>query len=202
MPLDNFVALECANGETMPYFGYIQVDIQTIGIPTDHVQSCILLIVPDTKYNFKLPILLGTNILREFLSDCREKLVSNFLQNAALYTPWYLAFRCMNVRQKELNRNKYRLAVIRSIENSNITIPANSTVTIQGVITKELDYHPTCAMLVQTETSVIPDIAPAVVHYYPGKNGVINLQITNVTTSTFTVAPKAVLCELQPVHVD
>ena len=53
-----------------------------------------------------------------------------------------------------------------------MTIPANSTVTIQGVTTKELDYHPTCAMLVQTETSAIPndfDITPAVVHYTPGK---------------------------------
>ena len=86
--------------EIMPYFGYIQVDIQTIGIPTYHVQSCILLIVPETECNSKLPILLEKNVHREFLSDCREKLGNNFLQNAALYTPWCLAFRCMNVRQK------------------------------------------------------------------------------------------------------
>lgn len=66
MPLDNFVASECANGGIIPYFGYIQVDIQTLGIPTDHVQNCMLLIVPETEFNSKLPILLGTNVLGEF----------------------------------------------------------------------------------------------------------------------------------------
>ena len=60
-------------------------------------------------------------------------------------------------------------------------------------------------MLVQTEDSVIPDdfdITPSVIHYEYGKNGFINVQISNVTTSTFTIAPKTILYELQPVQID
>ena len=60
-------------------------------------------------------------------------------------------------------------------------------------------------MLVPTEKYVLTDdcdITPAVVHYTFGKNGIIDVQISNVMTSTFNVSPRAVVCELQPVSVD
>ena len=28
MPLDNLLRLECASGQTIPYYGYIEIDIQ------------------------------------------------------------------------------------------------------------------------------------------------------------------------------
>lgn len=59
LPLDNFIKLECADGQTMPYFGYIQVDILPVGIPTEQVLTSILLVVPDTDYNKTVPVLLG-----------------------------------------------------------------------------------------------------------------------------------------------
>ena len=95
--------------------------------------------------------------------------------------------------------------MIRSAESENISIPPNITVTIQCITSKEQDYHPTCSMLVPTEKTVLSDdfnITPAVVHYTRGKNGIIQVQISNVTTSTFTVSPRAVICELHQVHVD
>ena len=205
LPLDNFVRLECANGEHMPYFGYIQVDVKPVGVPTEHIQSSILLVVPDTSTNTDLPILLGTNVLEEFLTNCRETVGDNFLQNAALFTPWYLAFRCITVRKRELKRHKNNIALVRCAESACITIPANSTVTVKGMTCRELDHRPTAAMLIQTEDSVVPcdfDITPSVVHYEYSKNGIIDVQISNVTTSTFTIAPKTVLCALQPVQVD
>ena len=91
--------LECSDGQSLPYFGYIQADIQSIDFPTDYVQSCIILVVPDTDYNTNVPVLLGTNVLVEFLNNCKENLGVNFLQNANLHTSWYLAFRCMVVRE-------------------------------------------------------------------------------------------------------
>ena len=167
MPLHNILKQECADGQSLPYFGYIQADLQSVDFPTDYVQSCILLGVPDTVYNTNVPVLLGTNVLVEFLNNCKEHLGVNFLQNANLHTPCFLAFRCMVVTEKEL-KNKNKLALVRSAEIKNITIPANSTITIQGVTAKQIDHKPTCAMLVQTEDSIIPndfDVTPAVINY-------------------------------------
>ena len=86
----------------------------------------------------------------------------------------------------------------------NVTIPSNSSITKHGVTSKELEFHSTCAMLVQSEKSIVAsdfNITPAVVQYASGRNVIIGAKITNVTNASFTVPPKAVLCELQPVQV-
>lgn len=77
----------------MPYYGYIEIDVQSTGVPHGETQACILLVVPDTDYNQTVPVLLGTNVLSEFLDKCKGKTGVNFLQKAALHTPWYIAFR-------------------------------------------------------------------------------------------------------------
>ena len=66
LPLDSILKLECAVGQSLPYFGCIHVDIQSVNFPTEHVQSSILLVVPDSEYNSNVPLLLGTNVLNEF----------------------------------------------------------------------------------------------------------------------------------------
>ncbi|MCG8048820.1 MAG: DDE-type integrase/transposase/recombinase, partial [Candidatus Thiodiazotropha taylori] len=203
--MNDILKLECADGNSMPYSGYIQVQLSSGGIPSDHIQDCLFLVVPDTDYNKTVPLIIGTNVLEVLLHHCKSELGENFLQNSALHTCWYLAFRCLVIRERELKKNKNKLALIRSAESRSITIPPNSSITIKGVTTKEVDYKQTCAMMVETKDSVLPsdfDITPAVITYCFGKNGLIDVQITNITTSTFNIPPRAILCELQPVSVD
>ena len=67
-PLSSLLKIECANGETLPYRGFIQVTLQAPGVPnTDH-HECLLLVVAETEYNRKVPILLGTNVISDFLN--------------------------------------------------------------------------------------------------------------------------------------
>ena len=124
-PVEDILRLECADGSFMHYTGYIQVQILTSGIPSEHIQDCIFLIVPDTDYSKNVPLLICTNILDELLLHCKSELGENFLQNSALHTSWYLAFRCMVVRQRELKRSKNKLAIIRSAESN--TLPFQQT---------------------------------------------------------------------------
>ena len=76
------------------------MDILSVNFPTEHVQGSILLVVPDTEYNSNVPLLLGTNVLNEFLNSCKTDLGDNFLQTSNLHTPWYLALRCIVVGRK------------------------------------------------------------------------------------------------------
>ena len=120
-------------------------------------------------------------------------------------TSWYLAFRSIVIRERELRRNKNRLVLIRSAEKKHITILPNSSITIKGITAKEINHQETCAMIVETEDSVLPsdfDVIPAVITYNFGMNGPVDVQITNVTTSTFNIQPRAIVCELQPITVD
>lgn len=128
---------------------------------------------------------------------------TRFLQ-ANITTPWYLSFRCLSLREKELKRNKYQLAIVKSAESKSIIIPPNSEVVIQGYLDKQLPYQPVCALLQPTEKSTIHsdlDIAPILTSYSYQNNGAIPVCISNITSRTATITPKAILCELQPVTI-
>lgn len=189
----------------MPYLGYISADLQLPGTSTSaDPQQCLLLVVPDSSYNQLVPLLLGTNVLTAAMTDVKQRYGSRFLQTADLHTPWYITFRCLLLRDKELQKRCNRLAIIKSAEGKTIRIPPNKDVVLQGYMDHELPYHPVCGLLQSTDRAAIPsdlDIAPSLVSYQYRNNSIIPVHISNVTTRTVTVSPNAILCELQPVSV-
>jgi hypothetical protein len=111
----------------------------------------------------------------------------------------------MSIREKELKKNKDKLAIIRSAEKSKIRIGPNQTVDIKGYKDKELEYQPTCAIVQELEESSLPSflyITPTVTQYTYRNNREIIVNISNLTTNTVTISPRAILCELQPVVID
>lgn len=150
-PISDILKIECADGKELPYKGYTETSLSSVGIPGGAEQPCLLLVVPDTSYNSRVPVLIGTNILSDLLQDCKSKHGDQFLQRAKLHTPWYLAFRCMTLREKELKRNKERVAIIRSVEPSKILIGPYQSINIRGYLDKELGYTPTCTITAECE---------------------------------------------------
>lgn len=71
--------------------------------------------MPDTNYNSRVPLLIGTNILNELISDCKKQHGEQYIQKAKLQTPWYLTMRCIAIRERELKKTKNRLAVIHCL---------------------------------------------------------------------------------------
>ena len=206
-PITDILQIECADGQHLPYYGYIEATVTTDGIPPSSQEPLHfpILIVPTSNYNSRIPALIGTNILQHLLDDVKSKYGNRFLQDANLFTPWYLAFRGMTLREKELAKNNHRLGIVKSAESKCITIPPNSTVSLSGYIDKALPYQPTTAVLQATANSIVPsdlDIVPSLTDYsYPAYH-VIRVDIENITTRTVQIPPKAILCELQPVKIE
>lgn len=106
----------------------------------------------------------------------------------------------MTLRERELSRRSYVLALVRSAEERPITLPPNSSVTIQGYLYDKLPYHPVCRMLSPAVRSHIPvdlDIEPSVITYETAKNIPIPVYVNIVTTNSVTVRPHALLSEIQ-----
>ncbi|OOY33727.1 hypothetical protein BOV88_13740 [Solemya velum gill symbiont] len=188
-PINQILNIECADGKNLPYLGFIEASLEVVGIPMNHKQHCLFLVIPESSYSKDVPILLGTE---------------RYLQNSGLFTPWYLAFRAMTIRERSLQKQKC-LAIVRSAETGTVLIRPNSSLTIKGYTTHELDYHPTCAIVESTKDSVIPDdidVTPTLVNYRFRGNGVIDIHISNITMRTVTVSPKAILGALHPVVVE
>ena len=205
-PLSEILKIECANGEALPYYGYVTVKVGVYGMDScGTIDHCILLVVPDTKYNYEVPVLIGTNVISVLLEIVETEHGPRYLQTAQLHTPGYLALRCLTIREKELTKNKNVLALVKSAEHKSIRIPPNSEVVVQGYLDNEVQYQPVCGLLQASSASYIPhdfDISPVLVNYHYKKTGTIHVHITNVTTQTINVPPRAILCEVQPVSIE
>ena len=201
----NILNIECADGQDLPYIGYIETEISIDkGLPGAKPLPCLLLVTPDTQYSKKTPVILGTNVLNELMKDCKNNFGEQFLQQAKLHTPWYLSFRTITIRNRELRKNNHRLAIIRCAADRKIIIHPNQSLEIAGYTDKEMSYPSSTALIHETEDSHLPssiDVTPAVVQYTYGKNTDIKVNLSNLTTSPVVIQPRAILCELQQVTV-
>ena len=55
------MTLESASGHALPYLGFVEVNLRC---PVQVEVSCAhMLVIPNTPYHEKIPVLLGTNVL-------------------------------------------------------------------------------------------------------------------------------------------
>ena len=72
-PLDTILSLSCANGESLPYLGYIVAGIELSGVPScQYLDKCLMLVVPSTEYHRAVPLLIGTNVLTVLMSITKD----------------------------------------------------------------------------------------------------------------------------------
>ena len=177
-----------------------------LGIPTlEKLHDCLFLVVPTSNYNSHVPVLIGTTIIQNLIDTSREEFGSRFLQKVAIQTPWYLAFRCILLREKDLQRNGYALGLVKCAETTRVVIPPNSNITINGFVDKKIPYHKVTVMMHQSSKSCIPDDVDieATLHpYLYEEYQILPVTINNVTTRTISISPKAVVCEIQPVVIE
>ena len=70
-PVGDIFNIECADGQKLPYKGYIESEIViNKGLPKAKPLPCLLLVTPDTEFSSRVPVILGTNILKEFMNEC------------------------------------------------------------------------------------------------------------------------------------
>lgn len=200
--IESILEIECAGGTQLPYTGFIEVNITTPSSTNYHAYP--VLVVPDSQYNQHVPLLIGTNILENMIQDLQQTYGERYLQQSTITVPWYLTWRSIGLREKELRKHKNRLAIIRNAEPDKITIPPNTTMEIHGYCDKELMYNDTPAVQQSTNLAFEPndiDVEPRVQHYSFRKNKSTMVQLSNVTTRTITIPPKGIICELQPVTI-
>ena len=63
-----------------------------------------------------MSVLIGTNLIQNLIDTKREEFGTIFLQDVAMHTPWYLAFRCIMIRETELRRSGYAIGLVKSVE--------------------------------------------------------------------------------------
>jgi len=172
-PVGDILNIECADGKSLPYLGYIEIEMTVQqGLPNSTPLSYLLLVTPDTRYSAKTPVIIGTNILQDLMKECKEKHGDQFLQRANLHFPWYQSFRAITIRERELKRHKNRLAILRCATADKIVLKPNQSKNSIGFTDQKLHHPSTLAIVHETTDSTIPatvDISPAIVRYDSSK---------------------------------
>lgn len=201
-PLADFLKVECTGGQLLPYLGYIAAEIGVPELGLKGCQSFILLVVSDTDYNARVPLLIGTNVLRQLSDSCRSEAGSKFMQKIAQLTPWWLAFRCISLEEKAVSCSKGKLGLVKCASADTLRIPGNSVVAIPGFIGDAIPCM-RLAMLHPTSRSLLPDgveVTPTLVSYTKNSSKV-EVEIANSTNQTILVQPRSLLCKLQQVDI-
>ena len=172
------IIIETANGTSLPYLGYIEADIilqnQGKAFPT------LLLVVPNTEYHNKVPVLLGTNIIR----DVRQSLKDNQLPDE-----WKTAVLTISSSAGTV------------VATRNINLKPMETRTVTG-ITRKTTKHETVITEGVEDANHNAVICPRVITLKGhGKTARIPVRICNLSTKPIKIHQKQVLCNLQEVKV-
>ncbi|CAC5377575.1 unnamed protein product [Mytilus coruscus] len=104
--------IECADDYQLPCDLYIEVSLNILskkGKTNAYttLPMCIFLIVPDSKYNSIVTVLVGTNILASCIDQLDHTSGDKYLQSVQLYTPVFMALRWINLREKQLKKQNH-----------------------------------------------------------------------------------------------
>lgn len=133
--------IECVDGQEMFYFGYISVIFIFYGIQLDSLSDCFFFIVFISIYSIRILVFIGINIIIRLFDVIRDEFGFRFLQDVDLYIFWYLVFRCMIFRERELRRNGNRFGIVKFVEVDRIIIFFNGSVVIKGYLEKKFFYY-------------------------------------------------------------
>ena len=163
-----------------------------------------MLIVADTEFNLKTPLLIGTNLIRRCKDDCVDKHGPCYLQEIKADGAWSLAYKCLDNRERVMR--KYSPDVkVRNLDNGKhlVVQSQRSTVLLATVKTRKVGGRLT-AVVDETESQlpkplkVIPSLTEIEMN---GKDQLIPVETWNPTDKPVSLQPRTIVGVLKSAAV-
>ena len=160
--INNLVRIDTVSGDSLPYRGFIDV---TIAIPIAsgkfQCEKIPVLIVPDTNYNSRVPLLIGTNFL------CKLSHITDF-QHPALK----LAMQTVRLVSSHLEKSNGVFGEVTALDDLEIPPFSGQLVQARSVIAA-----PICQQVAVVDSEELP-VVPYLLDVKRGSNN-IDLEIFN-----------------------
>ncbi len=187
-PLNALLEVEGVGGHNLPYRGYTVANLTFPGVSPDPIEA-LLLVVPETSYHRRVPLLIGTNILQEIL--CR----TGTLSSTDVPSVWHLALGSVHAYNNARDRDSLGDVVC----TKDTVIPPDSRVLVHGFTRVKAG---SCRLSVITERK--PDkslpggllLTPGFAELKPGATRV-GVEVVNLSSKPVTVPRKTTICQLQ-----
>ena len=183
LPLENFdLDIKVAGGYSLPYKGYVTVNVTVPFLRHEQI-NVPMLVVPLTEYTETVPVIVGTNIIRQFKSASSD--------DSDVPEGWKLAMTSICNKQAGVVKTTNKI-VLQPLESKLITGFARKTRDVEAVVTEPAEDGTTSRLLV----------CPRVVGLNkPGTSARIPVRICNISAKAVTIPAKSLICELNEVDV-
>lgn len=151
-PVSEVLETEGANGQKVPYAGYVQVNIQ---FPKEFINSepqmhTLALIVPDSRSNSSIPVIIGTNTLDSLYEQHCDI-------NSSGGTPFYgyaQILKTLKLRRQQSSSGKFGIARLKSCELQ--VVPSGQKVILEGCVNVKPAGYEQFALLEHPSISSLP----------------------------------------------
>lgn len=195
-PLYNLLEVEGANGQSVPYLGYVEVTItfpkQFLG--AEYEVPTLALVVPNSGTS-GYQILVGTNTLDVAYGMCREK-------SPASYHPvpngYRMVLKVLQLRQEQSHDSN--IGLVRMQGRDRKLIPAGGTVVLEGVASVKEFHTERSAIMEYPSSSSLPGgllVKPCLIDL-PGRLPVV---VSNESEHDIIIPAKSVIAELSAMQV-
>lgn len=191
LPLDDLhklVRIESVSGNSLPYSGYFTAKINIPLSEKQQIDQDIpILVVPETPYNKKVPLLLGTNVLQSLLS----------FPELQLHPSLQIARQTLQLTSRHLEKTHGVLSDV--FAQTDIAIPAKSGILTTGQTTIVVPIHQQLALIQQSNLDV--SVLPALVKVQSGSTE-IPVEIINDSDQAILVRQGKKIAELHQATID
>ena len=192
VPLNSVLKVEVAGGHTLPYLGYIQVTILPVVLGMQTPVDCLLLVVKDTEYGERVPVIVGTNILST---------LNKIRGNRRIPDVWHMTFRTLSLSTRRLKRTNGRVASLHCA--SPTTIPANRIAYVHCDANTEAIFKGTVVVDTAHDCKLPSGVSVlSTVQHHTTHRGTIPVLMANYNQHPVAIQSKALCAQLEAADVE
>ena len=143
-PVGDILTIKGPMDEELPYSGFVELEISIpFGKGNHSVGVFPVLVSPNTPYNHKVPVLLGTNVLNCFFSQIVEKVGDSYLQSVQCQS-LRTALQALSLRERHLKKSQGVYGLMRTVSDvsiegkGNVIVEAQPQIVVPGLKTVAL----------------------------------------------------------------
>ena len=190
-PLQDLISVEDANGLEVKYLGFVEVSLRMrngIAGP-EQMHRAPVLVVVDTQYNAKVPLIIGTNIIRRCYMRGVDHSGTKFWLNTQVQPAWHMAF---DTFQASTSSPKVK---VQLVTNSQIPLAPGEAALLEGQTTVDRRHSLTSK---SKKSPLIVD--PLLVETSEDEPVIkIFIEVKNGSQKTITLTNARTLCCLEQV---
>ena len=179
------LSVTCDNGTELPYKGYIEADIVVPSLGNTLYKAPVL-VVENTDYNRRVPVIIGTNVIRL----CKQ--ASNDSSESNIPAEWQVAFDSMC----------NEILPVKTTNNFSIKVAPGEVKTLSGFVRNTKSFQTAVTEPIDTSLSAGLTICPRVVSLgSSGSTARIPVRVCNLSTQVIEIPPRSLLCSINGVDV-